>query len=108
MDLRHKASALALPSMRRGARSRRRHVRATAALTSRPTKPECESAIRSLASQWFHALPDPTPEHPSWSTFKTWLRANGYSHYLEFRSVRGPDADGELWFNQELGQSWRC
>ena len=71
------------------------------------TKPECETAIRHLVHEWFDALPNPKPDHPSWYAFKNWLGEKHYSPYLDFRSVRGADADAELWFNQELKQTWR-
>jgi hypothetical protein len=44
---------------------------------------------------------------PSFIDFKSWLRENGYSHYLNFRSVMGPEEDAERWFDQEFGQMWR-
>lgn len=71
-------------------------------------KAECKDPIQSLAKDWWHGLPEPKPSMPSWSTFKDWLRANRYDHYLNFKgSIAGTDADAELWFDQALGQTWR-
>lgn len=39
-------------------------------------KAEAEKAIRSLVTQWADTLSDIDREHPSFSTFKTWLSAN--------------------------------
>lgn len=55
----------------------------------------------------FATLPKEKQGHPSFSSFKDWLSANGYSHYLNFRSVAGADYDAEMWFDDELGQNWR-
>ena len=71
------------------------------------TKRESEPLIRHLCHVWFDGLPDPKPEHPSFSVFKSWLSEKGYSHYLRFRSVMGADYDAELWFDQERKQMWR-
>lgn len=70
---------------------------------------ECEKAIRSLVHEWAKArgIPIPPVEQPSFSDFKSWLNQNGYSHYLNFRSVMGPEEDAERWFDQELRQTWR-
>lgn len=71
---------------------------------------EAERAIRSLCRQWIADVYGgelPAGTHPSWSDFKVWLELKGYSHYLEFRSRRGANADAELWFDDEFGQSWR-
>ncbi|MCA0045601.1 hypothetical protein LB577_01305 [Mesorhizobium sp. B283B1A] len=70
-------------------------------------KADAEKAIRSLSTQWANTLSDKEREHPSFSTFKTWLSANRYGGYLDFRSVMGPDYDAEAWFDEELGQMWR-
>jgi hypothetical protein len=70
-------------------------------------KSECEKAIRHLARQWCAVLTPEQRSHPSWLTFKEWLAEKGYSGYLNFRSVAGPDYDAEKWFDDELGQSWR-
>ena len=47
-------------------------------------KAEAEKAIRSLSSKWFQTLSETEQDHPSLGSFKSWLRANGYGHYLEF------------------------
>ena len=73
------------------------------------TKKETEPIIRNLCHDWF-AESDLTPaqrEHPSFTTFKSWLDSKGYSYLLRFRSVAGADEDAELWFDQELKQTWR-
>lgn len=70
-------------------------------------KPECEKAIRSLAATWARETGVNVSDHPSWSSFKNWLSEKGYSGYLNFRSVMGPDYDAEAWFDDELGQNWR-
>jgi hypothetical protein len=72
-------------------------------------KDECEKAVRALCHQWRDAanLSAAGLEHPSFSDFKAWLGTSGYSQYLAFRSVMGPDYDAELWFDQEFKQTWR-
>lgn len=72
-------------------------------------KNECETAIRQLCHEWakgkgFLILPD---FDPGFGNFKNWLVENHYSHYLNFKSVAGPDYDAEVWFDQELKQMWR-
>jgi hypothetical protein len=71
------------------------------------TKPEAEKAIRRLCTEWARELSSEDLEHPSFDAFRTWLDAKGYGHYLTFRSVAGPLYDAEMWFDDELGQSWR-
>lgn len=73
------------------------------------TKPDCEKAIRYLSTEWAKTQPGryQTDWHPSFMVFCRWLEENGYSHYLEFRSVAGAHEDAELWFDQELKQTWR-
>lgn len=70
-------------------------------------KVEAEKAIRYLATEWVSTLSDDEKEHPSFSSFKVWLRTKGYDHYLNFRSRMGANYDAELWFDQELKQTWR-
>jgi hypothetical protein len=70
-------------------------------------KSECEKAIRALCGQWARNLSPTELEHPSFSVFKSWLAQNHYAHYLDFRSVRGPDEDAEQWFDEEFKQTWR-
>jgi hypothetical protein len=74
-------------------------------------KAEAEKAIRSLATKWFRrthpAVADPSMVMPSFEDFIFWVRSQGYGHYLEFRSTLGPREDAELWFDQELKQTWR-
>lgn len=70
-------------------------------------KNEAEKIIRYLCHVWHDGLPYPKPDMPSFEAFKSWLDSNGYSHYLKFQSFAGPDYDAELWFDQELKQTWR-
>jgi hypothetical protein len=72
-------------------------------------KDECEKAIRYLCHEWSKArgLTAEQLEHPSFSDFKSWLSENHHSLYLNFRSVRGPNADAEMWFDQEFKRTWR-
>jgi hypothetical protein len=70
-------------------------------------KAECEQPIKSLAIEWRATQTSAEHEHPHFSAFKDWLRANGYGRYLDFRSRMGADYDAELWFDQALGQTWR-
>lgn len=50
----------------------------------------------------------PAPDyHASFSDFKSWLSDNGYSHYLDFRSVAGSNYDAEMWFDDYFKQAWR-
>jgi len=72
-------------------------------------KSDCETAIRSLCHEWgrVRGIPSRPDFQPSFSDFKSWLGQNGYSHYLNFCSVAGPNFDTEMWFDQEFGQTWR-
>lgn len=70
-------------------------------------KTEAEKAIRSLSTTWFRTLSEKEQEHPSFGSFKSWMRSNGYGHYLDFRSTEGADEAAEWWFDQELKQTWR-
>jgi len=72
-------------------------------------KSECETAIRHLCHEWGRSrgIPSRPDFQPSFADFKSWLSEKGYSHYLHFRSVAGPDYDAEMWFDQEFGQTWR-
>jgi len=69
------------------------------------TKEECEQAIRYLCHEWakLHGIPDLPVVSPSFPEFQSWLHQNGYSHYLNFRSVAGPQYDAEVWFDDEFG-----
>lgn len=70
-------------------------------------KAEAEKAIRSLCHTWFRTLSEKEQEHPSFGSFKRWMRAGGYGHYFNFRSTEGADEAAEWWFDQELKQTWR-
>ncbi len=74
-----------------------------------PIKCECEVAIRSLASTWANERGEaglPT-FHASFGAFVTWLRSKGGGQYLDFRSRAGSLYDAEMWFDQEMKQSWK-
>ncbi len=72
-------------------------------------KADREKAIRYLCGEWMRdaVLTSTELEHPSFSTFRTWLSTNGYSSYLGVHSMTGADNDAELWFDQEFRQVWR-
>ena len=70
------------------------------------TKPESEQIVRRLCHDWLRAQPGARREHPSFTDFRTWLEAR-YPGVLSFRSRAGPLYDAEMWFDRELGQSWR-
>jgi len=73
------------------------------------SKAECERAIRGLVRKWANLkgiLPG-SAEMPCYSEFRSWVNGQGYSHYLDFRSVAGPSYDAEQWFDEELKQTWR-
>ncbi|MDQ0323489.1 hypothetical protein QO002_005695 [Pararhizobium capsulatum DSM 1112] len=70
-------------------------------------KSETENAIRSLSAIWFRTLTDKEMDHPSFRSFKAWLRQNGHGHTLDFHSAGGADHDSEVWFNEALRRRWR-
>lgn len=76
-------------------------------------KDEAERAIRHLCHVWAKergfdlAKYSSLDFHPSFGDFTRWLEMKGYGNYLTFRSVRGPRADAEDWFDQEFKQTWR-
>lgn len=70
-------------------------------------KSECEPAVRKLVREWANTQEQPPGWHPSFGEFKTWLRTQGYGHYLEFRSEMPANDVAEQWFDQELKQAWR-
>jgi len=68
------------------------------------SKAEAEPRVRHLAHVWaeetgYVAKPG---YYPSYSSFKSWMEANGYGHYLRFRSRCGADYDVEHWLEEEL------
>jgi hypothetical protein len=71
------------------------------------TKAEAEQAIRHCCNLWAKTQSPAQLEHPNFSTFKSWLRDNGYGHYLKFRCRIGAEEQAELWFDQEFKQMWR-
>ncbi len=70
-------------------------------------KDEAERAIRSLCTTWAETLDSDAREHPSFYQFRDWLSASGYGMYMDFKSRMGAAYDAEMWFDDELGQSWR-
>jgi len=73
------------------------------------TKKECQTAIRSYCHEWAQerGIPIPPVEQPSFPDFKAWLGEKGYSQCLNFRSIRDPEDDAEMWFDDEFKQNWR-
>ena len=72
-------------------------------------KDECEKEIRHLCHEWAKEkgfVPSPDFD-PGFYSFKSWLAEKHYSHYLRFRSTAGPDYDAEMWFDEEMKQTWR-
>jgi hypothetical protein len=70
-------------------------------------KDECESKIRYLCHEWANGRSEQQRERlASFLEFRAWLMANGYSQCLDFKSRAGALFDAELWFDQELGQTW--
>ena len=73
-------------------------------------KSEAEAIFPELCRTWREENKLPYPEgevHYSFSDFKTWLSAKGYSHYLRFRSLAGAAADAARWFDDLMKQAWR-
>ena len=72
-------------------------------------KSECETAIRQLCHDWAKekGIVISSEHDPGFSKFTTWLEEKVYSKYLDFRSVAGPLYDAEVWFDQEMKQTWR-
>ena len=76
-------------------------------MEDRMKKADCEKALRALCHQWARDLSKNQLKHPSFFDFKTWLRQNGYFHYLDFQSTAGAEYDAEMWFDQEFKRTWR-
>ena len=72
-------------------------------------KADAEKAIRSAVTKWARkaGVKVGQPEMPIFEEFVQWMHIEGYGHYFEFRSVMGPMADAEQWFDEELKQTWR-
>ena len=69
---------------------------------------EAEQLIRSLVREWAD-LPRHsarTESFPSFSDFWSWMDLR-YPAAKKFRSTMGADYMAEMWFDQELGQTWR-
>jgi hypothetical protein len=74
------------------------------------TKKEAEPIIRSLCHTWREerGLPlPPSDHHYSFSDFTSWLDSRGYSYCMNFRSTGGSQYAVEMWFDQEMKQTWR-
>lgn len=74
------------------------------------TKKEAEPAIRHLCHEWRkeRGLPlPPSDHHYSFVDFQSWLDSKAYGQYLNFRSRMGAHYDAEMWFDQEMKQTWR-
>ncbi len=73
------------------------------------TKAESETTIHELSRVWAdgNGIKLPSDPHVSFSEFKSWLSANGYSHYPQFRSAMGAEHGAELWFDEKTQQTWR-
>lgn len=73
------------------------------------TRAEAETAIRELSQKWAagRGIELPSETLVSFSEFTSWLSVNGYSRYLRFRSTAGAEYDAELWFDDEMKQTWR-
>ncbi len=72
-------------------------------------KDESRAACHELFGRWakVKGLPHKPVDQPNFSEFTSWVQAQGYGQYLDFRSVRGARADIEDWFDRYFGQSWR-
>lgn len=75
-------------------------------------KADAEKAIRPLVHDWakevgFKIEDRSVENEPSFYEFQTWLQQNNYGRYLKFRSTAGSLYDAEMWFDQELKQTWR-
>ena len=72
-------------------------------------KQECEDAIRHLVSKWAQekGYTQQPEETPSFSEFWAWMKDSGYSGYQRFRTRTDPRYDAEMWFDEEMRQTWR-
>jgi hypothetical protein len=70
------------------------------------TKSESKQIVCRECHDWLAGTPEAKREHPSFTDFRTWLEAR-YPRVFSFRSSINPLYDAELWFDRELGQSWR-
>ena len=71
-------------------------------------KKDAEREIRALINMWRQQGPQREIANGQLhcSDFISWLRANSPGH-LKFRSVMRVDYLIEMWFDQELRQTWR-
>lgn len=71
-------------------------------------KPQAEQEIRYLVSKWRQQEPQRgvSNDQLHCSDFIRWLEDNSPAH-LEFKSIPPVHDCIEMWFDQELGQSWR-
>lgn len=72
-------------------------------------KAEAEAGIKQLVRQWarINNISHGQDEMPSFSEFQAWVFSEGYGRYFDFKSRIGADEEAEMWFDRELGQSWR-
>jgi hypothetical protein len=77
--------------------------------TKKPTKPECEAAIRRMFEEWrFEPAQSGIAEaNLRYTKFRAWVDQKGYSNYFKFRSLAGPEEDSERWFAQRFKQTWK-
>jgi hypothetical protein len=73
------------------------------------TRGERERSIRYLCRVWRETRSTRSMrlQQPEFSDFEAWLKANGYSHYLNVVSDGHPDVDAEAWFTDELSHVGR-
>lgn len=70
-------------------------------------KSEAEKNIRSLCHVWASERTSEELKYPNFGNFKRWMIQKGYGECFDFRSEMGPDYAAEMWFDQEMKQSWR-
>ena len=72
------------------------------------SKSECEMAIRQLSHQWARdqGITPSAERLQKFYKFRLWLIDHHYGHFLKFPSP-DPIGTAELWFDEEMKQSWR-
>lgn len=68
-------------------------------------KAEAEPIVRVLCHDWASEQNNADLIRPSVWSFRSWMDARGYGHYLQFRSVGGPYMAAEMWFDAELKET---
>jgi hypothetical protein len=79
-------------------------------LMKKPTKRECEAAIRQMFEEWrFEPTQNGIAEVKlSYSKFRAWVDQKGYSKYFKFTSLAGSsEEDAERWFSLRFKQTWK-